>query len=238
MKNTHDIYSTCEFSIVIPVVHEALIINTLIEHLYNQHYAQDLEIIVVDGDPQGGTINALPRTDVRVIVSEPGRGRQMNAGAVIARGEFLVFLHADTHLPPNALSLIRRALTHRWYVAGVFDLGIRSQKFIFKIISSTASLRTRITKLPYGDQVFFMRRNYFNEIGGYREIPLMEDVELMQRIKRRGDRICILSDRVLTSPRRWEREGIIYCTLRNWILVMLYLMGVSPHRLAHFFRST
>ena len=172
-----------------------------------------------------------------MLVSEPGRGRQMNAGASDALGEILIFLHADTCLQVDALTLIRHALANRQYVAGAFDLGIRSKKLIFKIIANTASLRSRFTRMPYGDQVIFIRKDYFQTIGGYRTIPLMEDVDLFKRIKKGGDTICILPARALTSPRRWENEGIISCTLRNWMLIILYQIGVSPEKLAHFYRN-
>ncbi|MCK5255532.1 MAG: glycosyl transferase family 2, partial [Deltaproteobacteria bacterium] len=97
---------------------------------------------------------------------------------------------------------------------------------------------SRFTRIPYGDQIIFLRKDYFNKIGGYKEIPLMEDVELMQRIKRQGDKICILTDKVVTSPRRWEKEGIIFCTLRNWIILTLYMIGISPSKLAKYYKSS
>jgi rSAM/selenodomain-associated transferase 2 len=237
MENSDKIKFKYSFSVIIPVLHEAGVINTLIEHLYAQRCSEDCEIIVVDGDPARETINTIIHKDVNVLVSEPGRGRQMNAGAAAARGDILIFLHADTCLPVDALNLIRQALENRQYVAGAFDLGIRSQKLIFKIIARAASLRSRFTRMPYGDQVIFIRKDYFKSIGGFRNIPLMEDVELIKRIKKRGDKIRILPDRVLTSPRRWESEGIISCTLRNWMLIILYLIGVSPEKLAHLYRS-
>jgi len=116
------------------------------------------------------------------------------------------------------------------YVAGAFDLGIRSEKFIFRLIESAASLRSRATRIPFGDQAIFVRKDYFDKIGGYQDIPIMEDVEIMKRIRKRGDKIVILHQRVHTSSRRWEKEGILRCTLRNWLLQVLYLLGVSPHR--------
>ncbi len=115
-------------------------------------------------------------------------------------------------------------------MAGAFDLGIRSEKFIFRLIESAASLRSRATRIPFGDQAIFVRKDYFDKIGGYQDIPIMEDVEIMKRIRKRGDKIVILHQRVHTSSRRWEKEGILRCTLRNWLLQVLYLLGVSPHR--------
>jgi len=238
MKYNNKIANTYTFSIIIPVLHEANNINPLIEYLHSQHYDERFEIIVVDGDPHQETINAITHKDIKALVSSVGRGQQMNAGAAVAQGEILVFLHADTSLPANALDRIRHVLENKHYVGGAFDLAIRSHKLIFKIIAHAASLRTRLTQIPYGDQAIFIRKDYFNKIAGYREIPLMEDAELMHRIKKRGDKICILSDRVLTSPRRWEKEGVIYCTLRNWLFIGFYFLGVSPDKLTKFYKNS
>jgi len=237
MKVNDQVRDDYKFTIIIPVLNEAGIINTLIEHLHSLHLVDECEIIVVDGDPAQGTINKVHYKDINLLVSEPGRGRQMNAGASDALGEILIFLHADTSLPVDALNRIWHTLGNGHYVAGAFDLGIKSKKLIFKTIAQAASLRSRFTRMPYGDQVIFIRKDYFQTIGGYRTIPLMEDVDLFKRIKKRKDTICILPDRALTSPRRWENEGIISCTLRNWMLIILYQLGVSPEKLAHFYRN-
>lgn len=225
--------NNCTFSIIIPVLHEAKNINLLLEHL--QLFQENCEIIVVEGNPKRETIDNIRNKDIKIVISEAGRGRQMNTGAASAGGKILIFLHADTQLPVNALDRIRHALQKKQYVGGAFDLGIRSDNLILKVIAKCASLRSRLTRIPYGDQAIFIRKDYFNNIGGYKEIPLMEDVELMQRIKKRGDKIYILSDRVFTSPRRWEKEGIVYCTLRNWIIIILYLIGISPDKLARYY---
>lgn len=238
MRDNSNKLNNCEFSIIIPVLHEAEIINALIEQLYSQQLDECYEIIVVDGDPNQETINAIQHKDVIALVSAAGRGRQMNAGAAIARGEILIFLHADTYLPVNALSLIRHTLENKLYVGGAFDLGIRSDRLILKIIANAACIRSRLTRIPYGDQALFVRKDYFNEIGGYLSIPLMEDVEIIQRIKKRGDKIYLLSERVLTSARRWEKEGVVYCTLRNWVLISLYFLGVSPERLTKLYKNS
>jgi rSAM/selenodomain-associated transferase 2 len=221
----------------VPAFHERGNINDLIENLSRLDSERSIEIIVVDGAQEKDTLEAIHTSHVIKVPSEKGRAKQMNTGASIARGEILIFLHADTELPSGALKMIDSLLKRGVYVGGAFDLGIKSDRFIFKVIEKLSSWRSRLNRVPFGDQAIFIRREYFNEIGGYKEIPLMEDVELMRRIKRSGNKISIFYDRVMTSPRRWEQEGVTYCILRNWTLQALYLLGISPHRLAVFYKS-
>jgi rSAM/selenodomain-associated transferase 2 len=223
-------------SVIIPVLNEIAGINSVIDHLRTIDPGHLAEIIVVDGDPKGSTINAIKESSVRKLVSIRGRASQMNRGAELAQGGILLFLHADTHLPEKAFSLIREALSDSCYVAGAFSLGIDSEKSIFRVTEKYVRLRTRLTNAPFGDQAIFIRRDRFAQLGGYKEMPLMEDVDLMKRIRRRGDRVRIIPEKVKTSPRRYEREGVLFCTLRNWTLQFLYALGVSPERLATWYR--
>lgn len=227
-----------KISIIIPVVNETSGINQTISHLLYQVTSGSavVEIIVVDGTPEGSTIAAIQHAAIVKLVSRKGRGMQMNAGASVASGDLLLFLHADTRLPDKALELIVSAMQERTYVAGAFDLGIASDRLVFRLIERLASLRSRCTRIPYGDQALFIRKGYFEQLGGFPNIPLMEDVELMRRIKKRKDAIYIIPARVLTSPRRWEREGVIRCTLRNWSLILLYLLGIHPEKLVKFYK--
>jgi len=226
------------FSIIIPALHEADKINSLVEHLEGLRSIQDAELIVVDGDPNGDTIQVIRSKTVRKMIAPKGRARQMNAGALAADGEILIFLHADTELPANALRMINSAMAQGRYVGGAFELGIDSHRIEFKILARWASLRCRLTGIPYGDQAIFIKSAYFNTLGGYKDIPLMEDVELMRRIRRRGDKICIVTEQVRTSPRRWEQEGFVYVNARNAFLFFSYILGVSPERLASFYPPT
>jgi rSAM/selenodomain-associated transferase 2 len=229
--------SFIKFSIIIPVVHEGERIHDLIESLNHLDSDKNIEIIIVDGTEEQDTLKAIHSNNAIKISSEKGRAKQMNSGASVARGEVLIFLHADTELPPRALKKIHFLMEQGDRVGGAFDLGIKSDKFIFKVIATLSSLRSRLNRIPFGDQAIFIQREFFNTIGGYKEIPLMEDVELMRRIKKSGNRIWIFYDRVMTSPRRWEKEGMVYCTLRNWTLQTLYFLGISPHKLIHFYKS-
>jgi rSAM/selenodomain-associated transferase 2 len=225
------------YSIVIPVLHEGERILSLIDRIQAMRPAKPYEVIVVDGSPDLDTLRCLRgRNDVTALTAPVGRAKQMNRGASVARGEILIFLHSDTELPPGALGKIAEALRGNDAVGGAFDLGIASEKRVFRIIERASSIRSRLTRIPYGDQAIFLKKEYFDLIGGFREIPLMEDIEFMQRVKKRGGRIRILKDRVMTSPRRWEKEGILYCTLRNWTISTLYYLGVSPELLNRFYR--
>jgi rSAM/selenodomain-associated transferase 2 len=229
--------NSIKFSIIVPAFHEGENINGLTECLNRLDYDKSSEIIVVDGAQENDTLAAVHNKDVIKISSEKGRAKQMNAGAAIARGEALIFLHADTELPTHAFERIHLLLERKEFVGGAFDLGIKSDRFIFRAIEKLASWRSRLNRTPFGDQAIFIRKEYFDRIGGYKEIPLMEDMELMRRIRKSGNKIWIFHDRVMTSPRRWEKEGVIYCTLRNWTLQALYLLGISPHKLVMYYRS-
>jgi len=158
----------------------------------------------------------------------------MNAGAKIAKGEILLFLHADTFLPKNALDEISDIVQND-IVAGAFDLAFDNEKFSLKVISTIASYRSRITRTPYGDQAIFIKKVIFNKVAQYETISLMEDVNLMQKLKKHNYKIHILNSKVVTSSRKWEQSGIVYTTLRNWILIVLYYFGVDPERLSKFY---
>jgi len=229
--------NSIKFSIILPVFHEGEKVNELIGHLHHLDPEKNLEIIVVDGSLERDTLGAIDSNHVIKIYSEKGRAKQMNIGASAAKGEIIIFLHADTELPIHALKKINTLLERKEYVGGAFDLGIKSDKFVFRVIGTLSSLRSRLNRIPFGDQALFIRKEYFNEIGGYKEIPIMEDVELMRRIKKSGSKIWIFHDRVMTSPRRWEKEGVIYCTLRNWTLQTLYFLGISPDKLVKFYEN-
>lgn len=198
-------------------------------------YGFDLEVIVVDGDTPVGTVYRIKDERVIKVISPKGRGRQMNKGASVATGDILLFLHTDTELPENAFRTISAVIDKKQYVGGAFDLGIKSGRLIFRLIEKMVYIRTRLTGIPYGDQAIFIKKDFFAGMNGYQEIPIMEDVELMRRVKKSGYKICIIPQKVSTSPRRYEKEGVVYCTLRNWILMSLYLLGVRPEKLVNFY---
>lgn len=227
---------TPDISIIIPVLNETDTINLALEHLNNIIGGCSCEVIVVDGNPCGNTIASITLKNIKKIISPPGRGIQMNAGARVAEGRILVFLHADTTLPDSAIQKIVSTCDQTEFVGGAFDLGVDSNRFIFRITERYVFLRSRITKIPYGDQAIFLKKNIFDQTGGFNEIPIMEDIDLMRRIKHRGYKIRFLPEQVKTSARRWETDGVAYSTVRNIILSSLFYCGVPPKWLKKFYK--
>jgi len=223
-------------SVIIPVFRESALIGDTLKHLHGLTGAEGIECIVVDGCPEGSTLSAVDDPRVFKLRSSKGRGRQMNRGADAARGSIYLFLHADTRLPTDALAAVRQALARPGVACGAVRLAIDSPGRAYRVIEAMVSWRSRLLGMPYGDQAIFIRRDVFQRLGGYADIPLMEDVELMLRIRKTAGRVAILKQGVDTSPRRWEKEGVVFCTLRNWVLVTLYLSGVSPERLVKHYR--
>lgn len=226
------------FSIIIPVLREAARINDLLGHLRTLFLNEQCEVIVVDGSIESDTLKAIADSCVIRLAAPCGRARQMNAGAAEAAGSILIFLHADTRLPADALILIGGVLQDNACLGGAFDLAIDSGKWHYRLIAQIASLRSRFTRIPYGDQAIFIRREAFRELGGYPEIPLLEDVALMRQIKKKGARIAILTPCVVTSSRRWEQEGPLHVTLRNWLLLAAYHLGVPLEKMERFYRKS
>lgn len=223
-------------SIIVPVLNEEAVINRTLDSIFSLHCDGDIEVILIDASPFGGTLDAVSRKEIIKLCAKKGRSCQMNVGALAARGDVLLFLHADTELPQDAFDSISSVMGKGDFVGGAFDLGIDSHRPVYRLIELMASLRSRTTGIPYGDQAIFIRKDYFIALGGFKETPLMEDVELMQRIKKAGGKIHIVPKKVKTSPRRWEDEGVLFCTLRNWTLITLYSLGVQPEKLLKFYR--
>lgn len=223
------------FSVVIPVLGEDGV-NATLEAIDRIRGDEKVERIVVDGDPQGGTIARVPPGSALCLTAPRGRASQMNAGAARASGRVLVFLHADTGLPQGAFTHIGRAVA-AGAAAGAFDLGFDGGGPAFGLIARVGSLRSRLTGLPFGDQAQFFTREAFAALGGFAPLPLMEDVDIMRRAGRLRLPVTILPARVATSARRWQAEGMVRCTVRNWSLLLLYLCGVAPARLARHYPS-
>lgn len=254
-----------------------------------------VELVVADGAPEADTLAALAawradaktdagtaggvpqhpgfkgiscgRLPVRAVAAQRGRARQMNAGAAVAGGRVLLFLHADTRLPDDAFPAVLRAMGVAVDTgadmdgdrdentpasgagpagnaapipacrAGAFTLSIDAPEAWFRVVEALANLRNRLTRTPYGDQAQFFRAELFRAMGGYPNQPLMEDVEMMRRLRGVGEPLALLPLRVVTSARRWRDEGAVRCTLRNVCLRLLYALGVPAQLLARWYRA-
>lgn len=231
-----------EFSVIIPVWHEAEGINGLVAHVREAACGERVEIVVCDGAPQADTLAVLRDGAVVRVCAPQGRAVQMNAGAHAASGRILLFLHADTRLPPGAFAAMRQGLLQLESTgkggAGAFMLGIEGARGFLYAVQVGANLRNRWTRTPYGDQAQFFRATYFRLLGGYSALPLMEDVDMMRRIRDRGDDIALLPLSVSTSARRWRAEGAVYCSLRNVCLRLLYALGVPARTLSRWYLAS
>ncbi len=226
-------------SIVIPVVNEQQRINSLIEHLKGVvgrgQEIQEPEIIVVDGDAEGSTLSAVADSHVIGITAPQGRGVQLAAGVSHATGEIILLLHADTQLPEHGVARVADAVAGGadW---GAFRLGIDAPGWAYRVIAWSVDVRCKLFALPYGDQAVFVTRAALESVGGIPPIPLMEDVELAWHLRKAGKRFILLPQRIRTSARRWQRDGIVRRTLHNWWLLVRYLTGVDPEHLAKEYR--
>jgi len=231
-------------SIIIPVLNEAGNIKEAISTtaFSTKCYANattqpstNIEVIVVDAGSEDGTVQIAQSLGVKVISSSPGRAAQMNAGAVAASGEILLFLHADTRLPAGFDEMIRTALQQPGTVAGAFKLRIDASLLSLRWVEWGVNVRSHFYQMPYGDQAIFLTKEVLNKIGSFPELPIMEDFELMRRLKRIG-RIVIIPTPVVTSARRWLQKGVFKTTLLNQIVIIAYLLGVSPERIRSWYR--
>jgi rSAM/selenodomain-associated transferase 2 len=221
-------------SVIVPVLNEDQSIAATLAALLE---LAPHEIIVVDGGSADRTREITAQFPVEVILSERGRGRQMNRGAQAASGEVLLFLHADTILPSTAFDDIGAALAKRDYLGGRFDVELAGSHWLLPLVGRMISCRSRLSRVGTGDQALFVRREIFQRMGGFPEIPLMEDIAFCQALKRLGSVACLRS-RVVSSGRRWEMDGVWRTILRMWVLKLLYFAGVSPARLKHFYADT
>jgi len=217
--------SSYKFSIIIPTLNEQETIASCLLAL--QPLRSNCEIIVVDATKDQSTIPA-PLAD-KIVSSAKGRARQMNLGASHAIGDIFIFLHADTYLPEHALRLIEQRLGNKQW--GRFDIQLRGDHFMLKVIAWMMNLRSRLTGIATGDQVIFVTRKAFAAVGQYPEIALMEDIALSKALKKISPPLC-LNAKVTSSGRRWERYGIYRTILLMWSLRLRYFFGADPQLLA------
>jgi hypothetical protein len=221
------------FSVIIPAVNEAQYIATTLQSAQG---GQPHEILVVDGGSTDDTVSLARAVGARVIHSQPGRARQMNAGAAQATGNTLVFLHADTLLPADYAGVVVKTLRDPAVAAGAFRFQMGEKLAGQWLIEWTANLRSRWRQSPYGDQALFLRRSLFEEIGGFAALPIMEDCEIVRRLRKRGH-VVTATAAAITSGRRWRRLGLFRASFINKLVILGYLCGVSPDRLAAFYHG-
>jgi len=221
-------------SVIVPVLNEAKSIAATLQALA---LLQPYETIVVDGGSHDMTRDIAAARGGKIIAADRGRARQMNRGAQEASGDVLLFLHADTRLPATAFTDIAGALGHPRCVGGRFDVMLDGSHWMLPLVARLISYRSRLSKVGTGDQALFVRRQVFQRMGGFPDIPLMEDIAFCRALKCLGEIACLRS-RVVTSARRWEVDGVWRTILRMWTLKLLYLSGVSPLRLKEFYADT
>jgi rSAM/selenodomain-associated transferase 2 len=215
-----------KLSIVVPMLNEAPALPDLLEHLLPLRRG-GVEVVLVDGGSEDGSVAIATDAGFEVARAERGRARQMNAGAAATSGDVLLFLHADTRLPDGAVQLIDTALADGRRVWGRFDVGFDHRSWAMDATAFLMNLRSRISGIATGDQALFMTRTAFDAVGGFPDQPLMEDVEITSRLRRRSRPACIHRP-VLTAARRWQSRGPWRTILLMWRLRLAYWFGASP----------
>jgi len=216
-----------KISVIIITLNEEEFIERLLKTLQDK---KNLEVIISDGGSIDRTARLARKYADKIIVGDKGRGLQLNAGAELATGNILWFLHADSIVPDNFQHHILEVMKNPEVAGGAFTLEIYSELPSLQFISKVVRLRSKISRVPYGDQGVFVRRDVFEKMNGFKNIPLMEDIEFGIRLKKLGS-INLLSTRIKTCARAWERDGVLRTTLRNWVYVTLFFMGYSPQKL-------
>lgn len=223
-------------SVIVPALDEEAAIASTLARAREGAGAYDIELIVVDGGSKDATAARAAELADKVLCAPKGRGRQMNVGAWAASGDVLLFLHADTILPANFPEIIARAVSDPDIAWGRFDVALTGRGVLLRLVERLINLRSRVSRIATGDQAIFVRSRVFRCAGGYPDIPLFEDVVLSRTLKRLGKSAC-LRERVVTSARRWQKDGVVRTILRMWILRALFWFGVPPAKLCAFYRD-
>ncbi len=209
------------------------------EEALGQNLAASLELadelVVSDGGSQDGSVELAQSFGARVVSSSPGRGPQLNTGARQTTAEILLFLHADTRLPEEAVDAVRKAIASGC-IGGGFLLEFDDRRPILRLGGRLVNIRTRLIRAPLGDQAQFVTREIYDELGGFRDWPFLEDVDFIGRLKRAG-RIAVLPHKVTTSGRRFTQRGTVRTVTTNWLIWALYFAGISPYRLATLYKK-
>ncbi|MDH5601440.1 MAG: TIGR04283 family arsenosugar biosynthesis glycosyltransferase [Gammaproteobacteria bacterium] len=221
-------------SIIIPVLNEESSIKNLLQQL-QPYRQQGHEVIVVDGGSNDDSVSISKLLADKVIHSEPGRAIQMNNGVAQAKSDILWFLHADTVLPLNTIEKILFYLNEESHAWGRFNVKLSGSHFLFRLIEKMINLRSCLSSIATGDQGIFVKREVFERVGGYSNLPLMEDIELSKKLKKISLAVCA-KETLVTSSRRWEKKGILRTVFLMWRLRLLYWLGISADKLARQYR--
>ncbi len=218
-------------SVIIPALNESAWIARAVDSAWN---AGADEVIVVDGDSQDQTSEIAKQRGALVLQSPRGRSFQQNHGAHQATGDVLLFLHADSWLAESVGDQLRKCLTNETTLGGAFQQQIDARGTLYRLLERGNAARVRWRGIPYGDQAIFMRRNVFEQLGGFPSVKLMEDLILMRKF-RKLSRPALLPGPVFVHPRRWQQRGVVRQTLSNWSLLSAHAMGVAPDKLARYY---
>ena len=215
-----------QVSVIIPALNEEATITAAIRSASES----GVEVVVVDGGSTDRTVAVAAETGVQVISAQRGRSFQMNAGAAVSRGEVLLFLHADTTLPQGFVDTVLGSLEQPSVSLLAFRLSIKADGWRYRLIEKAVSFRSRILRMPYGDQALSIRAQVFRDIGGFPDVPIMEDYALVRNLRRMG-RIAVARQAVVTSARRWLNRGVWRTTITNQACIMAYLLGIPATRI-------
>ena len=219
-----------KISVIIPTLNEAKVLEKTLSGL--QPELKSHELIVVDGGSADTSV-CIAEKYGRVVISQRGRAKQLNAGAAVATGDILIFLHADIWLESGAFAAAATALASG-YVGGGFRQKIEGKRVLYRLIERAGDLRGKYLKMFYGDSGIFLARADFEKIGGFPDVPIMEEMEFSKGLRRLG-KTTLLTPYIHISARRWEKKGIVRTTLKNWLIMLLYFLGVSPEKLARLY---
>lgn len=223
-------------SIIIPTLNEAANISRIFDNISSSLHDNDYEIIISDGGSSDSTMKIAESFSGKTIISQPGRGSQLNNGALHSKGDVLLFIHADSILPESFDLLISKIMNdHNTDCWGFFLLQLSSRRRIFRIIEKMINLRSTVTSVSTGDQGLFISKSLFEKVSGYKQIPIMEDIDIAKRLKKIVSPMIIQTP-IITSSRRWEQYGVIRTIVLMWALRFLFFIGISPVSLKSYYK--
>lgn len=223
---------SAKISIIIPVLNEA---SKIAKTITVAKSGKNVEILVVDGGSQDNTVEIVQALGLKILFASPSRANQMNVGAKAATGEILLFLHADTHLPAKFDRSVRLVLCQPNTIAGAFALQIDGSLKGLRLVEKGVNWRSHFLSLPYGDQAIFVKTETFKALGGFSQLPIMEDFEFVLKLRNCG-RIAIIPTPVITSSRRWQKLGVWQTTIMNQLAIAAYFLKIPPESIAKWYR--